>query len=150
MTDSRFRLLMIASLGLLLLGVAADLIALYSTAAPVPVDSPWSRAATAGAVISFGHLLFFGAGFIGMYLFKSWGRSLSLAVTVALPLLGTLISAASGSGTEVLPSSVYSAPALELSNLAWGAALALAYWSPVSSRFRANNSSEPTPLGDAT
>lgn len=150
MTDPRFRLLMMVSLGLLVLGVAADLIALHSTTAPAPVGSSWGSAATAGAILSSVYLFLFSASFIGVYLFKSWGRSLSLAVTIALPLLGTAASAAYGSGTEVVASSIYSPPVQELSQLTWGAVLALAYWSPVSSRFRSRNPSKPTSLRGAT
>lgn len=140
MTDSRFRFLMLASLGLLVLGAAASLDVLYGGQALVPTDgTAWSTAASVGAALSFFYLLLFGAGFVGLYFFKPWGRSLSLLVAIAFPLLGAASSFAFGNTIDLLPSSVLSGTAEALSQLAWGAVLALAYCSSVSLRFGASN-----------
>ncbi|HET9664972.1 MAG TPA: hypothetical protein VFP00_12165 [Burkholderiales bacterium] len=147
MTDSRFRLLMLASLGLLILGVAAELGVLYGGQVPVPTDGPaWSTAASVGAALSFLRLLLFGAGFVGLYFFKPWGRTLSLLVAMAFPLLGTASSFAFGNTIDLLPSAVVAGAAASLSELAWGAVLALAYYSPLNLRFSADNSFKPKPL----
>ena len=147
MTDSRFRLLLFASLGLLILGAAAELNVPYGGPVPVPTDGPaLSTAASVGAVLSLLYLLLFGAGFVGMYFFKPWGRSLSLLVAIAFPLLGTASSFAFGNTVDLLPSSVLAEAAASLSQLAWGAVLALAYYSSPSLRFSAYESFEPKPL----
>lgn len=144
MTDTRFRLLMFVSLGLLVLSAAADLSVLHSRLAADPANAPaWSTAASVGAGLSFAWLLLFGAGFVGMYLFKPWGRFMSLLVAIAVPLLGTVSAFAFGNTVDTLPSSVVSETAATLSLLAWGAVLALAYCSPVNLRFRADHSSKP-------
>ena len=76
-------------------------------------------------LLPFGAAVF--AGFLGLYFFKHWGRSLSLYSTLAglfiIPFFGATIS----SGIE---SSFY-----EASTLLWGAILALAYYSPLSHKF---------------
>lgn len=146
MTDSRFRLLMFASLGLLALGVAADFDVLYGGVVHVPADSPaWSTQASAGAALSLLWLLLFGAGFVGMYFFKPWGRSLSLCVAIAFPLLGAASSFAFGNTVDVLPPSVLSGTTEALSQTAWGAVLALAYCSPRGPGTGAGSALNPTP-----
>ena len=81
------------------------------------------------------------AGLVGMYRFRPWARPLSLWTTlVATPALAALGPSLS-SGLE--------AAMWELSSVFWGALLALAYFSPVANRFRADTSSEPTPLRGA-
>lgn len=78
-------------------------------------------------------------GIVGLFLFKSWGRTLSFYATIA-SLLFYLISGASVySGLESM--------LFELSALLWGGILALSYYSPIASRFDTDNSSEPKPLG---
>ena len=67
------------------------------------------------------------SGFVGLYLFKSWGRSLSLAMTV----LGTVITLLIGPN---LTSPLEDAVGETLAFL-WGAILAAAFWSPVAHRF---------------
>jgi len=146
-TDSRFRLLMLVSLGLLLLGTAANMHVLYGSQPSVPDGGPaWSAAASVGAALSLLYLVLYFAGFVGMYLFKAWGRALSLIVAIALPVLGAVAAAAFGNTVDSLPSSSFAAPAAELAALAWGAVLALAYFSSVGSRFRADGSSESRPV----
>jgi hypothetical protein len=67
------------------------------------------------------------AGLIGMFMFKPWARTFSLVFTVAglilLPFMGTVVL----SQVDYVMS--------ELAAMVWGAILALAYYSPVSSLF---------------
>lgn len=67
------------------------------------------------------------AGLAGMFLFKSWARTFSLVFTVAgmimLPFMGT----------SVLSWLDYML--VDMAAMLWGAILALAYFSPVSSLF---------------
>jgi hypothetical protein len=78
------------------------------------------------------------ASYVGLLLFKPWGRSLGLLITVAgvalAPMSGPMVA-------SWLESGLY-----DLANIAWGGILALAYYGPVSARFAANNPSKPTPL----
>lgn len=67
------------------------------------------------------------AGLIGLFFFKRWARSLSLALT----FLGLAILVSLG---PTLLSSLESS-LLEASSMLWGVILALAYFSPVSARF---------------
>ena len=67
-------------------------------------------------------------GYVGLWLFKSWGRALSFWTTV----LGCVLTAALGP-------SVYgglSVAFYDASMLLWGAVLASAYTSPIAHRFR--------------
>jgi len=70
-------------------------------------------------------------GLIGLYKFKSWGRTLSLYSTiiglVIYPFCGPTLSSGLGSAF------------LEMSNLLWGAVLTLSYFSSINDRFSANN-----------
>ena len=81
------------------------------------------------------------ASYVGLLMFRQWGRSLALLTTVAgfalAPVSGPVVA-------SWLESGLY-----DLSNTAWGAVLALAYFGPISARFGANNSSKPTPLRGA-
>ena len=77
-------------------------------------------------------------GFIGLYMFKSWGRSLSLVMTIA----GTFITLLLGPDL----SSPLVGALDEAVSLLWGAILAAAYWSPISHRFSTDNSFKPKPL----
>ena len=77
------------------------------------------------------------AGLVGLFLLRAWGRTLSVCFTIVvlslMPFAGpTLYSA---------PEQVSS----EAASLLWGIILALAYWSPISSRFCANNSCMDSP-----
>lgn len=67
------------------------------------------------------------AGLIGMYMFKPWARTFSLVFTVAglivVPFMGTVVL----SQVDYIM--------VELAAMVWGAVLALAYYSPVSSLF---------------
>jgi len=78
------------------------------------------------------------AGYIGMFFFKRWARSLSLLTTLAGIVLILFVGPTLSSAVEDT--------LFEASSLLWGGALALAYFSPVSVRFGANNSFKPKPL----
>ena len=68
------------------------------------------------------------AGYVGLWLFKSWSRTLCLSTTV----LGCVL-------TAMLGPSLYgglSAAFYDASTLLWGAVLTSAYTSPIAHRFR--------------
>ncbi|UOD32534.1 hypothetical protein INH39_13285 [Massilia violaceinigra] len=67
------------------------------------------------------------AGLIGMFLFKSWGRTTALATTVVFTIVMFV------PGNTVLSWLDY--VLTDLFSMLWGAILALAYFSPVSSLF---------------
>ena len=150
MTPSRFRLLMSVSVVLLVAGAIAGLDALYDAQSITASDGPpWSTAASFGAFMSFLYIFLFSAGFIGMFLFRQWGRTLSLWTAIGFPLLGTVVSVALDNTVHVMPSSAVATAAASLSQLAWGAALAVAYYSPLSLAFRNRDSTRSNPLHGA-
>ena len=105
---------------------------------------------TGGIVAGFWALCL--VGFVGMYRFKTWGRSISLFTTIATYVLwGALLAfLPSAAGDSTSSPAVPLESLLEsLSALFWGGALALAYLSPLATRFGANNSFKPTPLRGA-
>lgn len=67
------------------------------------------------------------AGYVGLFLWRTWGRTLSLLGTLAGLALYPLMGSSIASWVET--------SLLDVSNLLWGAVLALAYFGPVSSRF---------------
>jgi cell division protein FtsW (lipid II flippase) len=67
------------------------------------------------------------AGIVGLWLFKRWGRTLSLYATVAALVIVPFFEPTLLSGLE---NALYEAAAL-----CWGAVLALAYYSSVRERF---------------
>jgi len=71
------------------------------------------------------------AGVVGIFLFKRWGRTLSLYSTVfgffITPFLGSFAGSGLSSGLD------------EASFTLWGVALAMSYFSPVSERFEIKN-----------
>jgi hypothetical protein len=71
------------------------------------------------------------AGMYGLYMFKRWGRSLSLYSTLAGLVLFPFFGPSLYGGIESALS--------EASTLIWGAILALSYSSAVSGSFSANN-----------
>jgi hypothetical protein len=86
----------------------------------------WAIVAMAGFVVAAI------AGFIGMFFFKAWARSLSLYTTVLGIFLYPSLGPSLSSGLE--------AAIHEAASTIWGATLALAYYSPFSGYFSANNS----------
>lgn len=81
------------------------------------------------------------AGLVGLFLFKPWGRSLSLYSTLASLLLVPLDSPTLYSKWE---SGLWT-----VSDVLWGVVLASAYFAPVADRFIAGASPQPKPLHDA-
>jgi hypothetical protein len=73
------------------------------------------------------------AGVMGLYLFKRWGRTLSLYITGVSPILHLL----SGPTLSTALESMF----FEVSTLLWGVILALSYYSVLSRRFNVNRSS---------
>ena len=88
-------------------------------------------------------------GFLGMYTFKAWSRSISLFTTIAIYAIWASLMAfwSQGTGGSALTPDLAAQSLLgQLSALCWGGALALAYLSPLSARYGANNSFNPMPL----
>lgn len=132
MSETKFRVLVvlqfvisIAAVAVVFLpaGYSQELEAAYA-AEPVTwlVDGGWLSIVVVGLF-----LVAWLASQIGLFLFKRWGRTLSLYFTVAefilTPFQGPTLSSA-------LESTL-----LDTSMLLWGAMLALAYFSTVSNRF---------------
>ena len=67
------------------------------------------------------------AGFVGLFFFKNWARSLSLYLQFAGFLLHPFFGPSVSSGLETA--------LVEACATIWGAILALSYFSPVSARF---------------
>jgi len=66
-------------------------------------------------------------GLVGLFRFKAWGRTVSLYATPAALVVEACAGATLSSGVENA--------LLGAASMLWGAVLALAYFSPVRSRF---------------
>ena len=147
MTQRRYRQLLLAHIASVVaaavIGVAfpgmlpGDLSAAYETAmAATPIERfAWSW------VIVLPILAVVVAGYVGLYQLRRWGRTLALVTT----LVGFLVYPLAGPSVAAWLESAL----LDVSNITWGALLALAYFGPLASQFSANNSSKPTPLRGA-
>ena len=71
------------------------------------------------------------AGVVGIFLFKHWGRTLSLYSTTVGFFIAPFLGPVAGSGL--------SSALDEASITLWGAALAMSYFSSISERFEARN-----------
>ena len=134
MSDVRFRWLLVLYLLCMFAAVfAAFLPSGYSTEIdeliakePVPaiLANDW---AFLGGAAAFLAAVF--TGLAGLFLFRRWGRTLSLHTTLVgflvFPFFGPVVS--SGLGSSLM----------EASSVLWGAVLACAYFSPASARFGA-------------
>ena len=132
MSDIKFRLIIFVHLALTAASVGAMFLhdgysqELADAYAAEPggwlTDGGWLALTVVGALVAV-----WLAGLVGLLLFKRWGRTLSLYSTLAeflvYPFQGPSVSSA-------LESTF-----LEASILVWGAVLALAYFSTVSTRF---------------
>ncbi|NHZ40520.1 hypothetical protein [Massilia aquatica] len=133
MTAYRFRLLLCLHFILeIALAVAAryssNLISPQLQAALDAEPVHWSAGNLALSVWIYGSLAICSmAGLIGMFMFKSWGRTLSLVTTVAFMTVLFV------PGTAVMSWLDY--VLMDLFSMLWGAILALAYFSPVSRLF---------------
>jgi hypothetical protein len=134
MTIARFRLFLTASVILSLATIATVFLpdgysqALADAYASEP--PPWlfeheGRMFGVGGVA----LALMIAGYVGLFLLTRWGRALALALTVLAFPLYLLTGPTLSSPLESMLT--------DASNLVWGACLALAYFSPVATRFEA-------------
>jgi hypothetical protein len=133
MTERGFRILLVAHIVTLLLGTIAgtafpqllpsSLIEAYQAAGSESLlERPWIWAVVIPLAVA---VL---AGYLGLFLWRAWGRTLSLASTLAGLALYPLMGASVASWAE--------SSLLDASSILWGAVLALAYFGPVSSRFQ--------------
>ena len=74
-------------------------------------------------------------GSIGMFFYRRWGRTLSVATTLVLYLSVPFSGVALVGPVDGL--------LLDLATLTWGGALALAYWSSAAERFAATGDTAP-------
>lgn len=132
MTDNKFRALTALHLALTFASIgAAFLPTTYSSAlgeayasepAPVFLDNESLMIAMICVLLAV-----WAASIIGLWVFKRWGRTLSLLSTIATLVITPFFGAALSTGIE---NALYEAAAL-----CWGAILALAYYSPIRERF---------------
>lgn len=131
MTDNRFRTFLWIYVALTVAAIAATVFSPHSEALQIAADresTPWLSAHASASIAVYAVLVVaWLVGLVGLFRFKSWGRSLSLYSTVASLLAYPLMGSSVSWGAE---SSFY-----ESSTLLWGAILAIAYFSPVSARF---------------
>ena len=131
MTDSRYRMLLWTYVALVLAAIVASAFpphteALESALEAEPTTWLWSNIGVSIGLFSVLALAWL-VGLVGLFRFKSWGRSISLYATVA----GLLATVLAGSSLYWgLESGLYEATAI-----LWGAILALSYFSSVSARF---------------
>lgn len=134
MSPTVFRLLVIASIVLGVAGGVLDLLfpdllspalAKANESEPLPdllEAYPWLCGTVIGA-LTIAYL----AGIVGLLFFKRWAPPLALWCTLGDLLLAPLVGATVASG--------WSSTLAFLSYVSWGAALALAYHSPIAARF---------------
>ncbi|MET0580476.1 MAG: hypothetical protein ABWZ08_00715 [Pseudoxanthomonas sp.] len=144
MNESRLRYLLIAYVVLLIGCVIAsffsadsfspELTAAYAGESEAWFDRNMEISIGLGAVFIVATV----AGLVGLFLFRRWGRWLSLYSTAAAlllyPLMGPALYAPLEEGLN------------EIAALLWGAILAACYWSPLSGRFDVPGSSAPDAL----
>lgn len=134
MSQKYFRALILLYVALLVAGAIAAFIPGYSQELSEALDNEPASPILDNLWLMFGLLVPFAlaafAGTFGLYMFKSWGRSLSLYSTLAGLILFPFFGPTLYSGLE---SSLF-----EASTLVWGAILALSYYSAVSGSFDPN------------
>lgn len=144
MTDIRFRCLIILS-ALLFLAVMlagwfppgySDQLAQAYENEPMPWLNADGEPSVALMAVALASLVVMIAGYVGLFLFKPWGRWLSLYSSVIglafYPLGGAMLL----SPLEALLT--------DASMMVWGAVLAIAYFSPVAARFRGMRAADPS------
>ena len=133
MNEFRFRVLLLAYfvsvvatvvIGVSEIGYPPELVAAY---AGLPEPAILSSNPIALVLLALTLLLSMFAGLLGLFLFKPWGRLLSLASTVAALLLVPFLGPTLTSPMEDLFG--------DLASLLLGCALGLAYFSPLRARF---------------
>ena len=131
MTESIYRRLLWIYIALLVAGITAFGFADYSEALSAAYDNEprtWlmsyrGMSLALMAVWATAALV----GLFGLFRFRSWGRTLSLVVTLAGLLLSAFMGVFLASGIE--------SALFDGTNMVWGAILALSYFSAVSTRF---------------
>jgi hypothetical protein len=131
MTDFRYRTLLWAYVAVLAAAVLASAFPPHSETLQTALEQEpttwlWSNAWASVALFSILSLAWL-VGLVGLFRFKTWGRSIALYTTLASLLVSPLVGSTLYWGLE---SGLY-----EACSIAWGAILALSYFSPVSSRF---------------
>ena len=143
MSKSKFRILIFLHIALTVAGIAVSFIPnMYSPALALAYDNEpttWLAiydnepigwlTVSEWLVLAIGVplLLLSILGIFGLYFFKQWGRTVSLYTTISFVLVAPFFGASVASSLE--------SSLLDSASLIWGAILALAYYSPVSSFF---------------
>lgn len=135
-TPRFFRTLMLASLGLSILAFIIDITvpALVPDMVRFAEEQYWNGASTAGLVFRISllvvYLIVSLVAFVGLYFFKPWARVANLVLSALLlvvaPALGHIVLSGLAQGLA------------EIALMLWGAVLALAYFSPLSERFKSS------------
>ena len=145
MTDSRYLKLLWTYLALTVTAIVAGLFPNHSETLQLAYDNEpatWLMSNIWLMGLVFGGLVItWLVGFVGLFFFKRWARSLSLYSTLAGFLIYPLMGAPLSSGLE--------AALFEASTTIWGAILALSYFSAVDDRFGANSSFKPNSLRES-
>ncbi|MBI3714864.1 MAG: hypothetical protein HY255_02590 [Betaproteobacteria bacterium] len=135
MTPGLFRYLVIGFFGLVIASLFIHAVALNGL--PVDLlDYVKAQDASQSTLLDVIALIFIGgflASVYGLYQFRPWSRPLFLAVLVlsAVPLTGPVVMAPIDAFLN------------DMSSILAGALIALAYWSPVKNRFRAEPPAAP-------
>jgi hypothetical protein len=141
MNQQRFRTLICWYAALVIAeALAASLAGGYSQALSDAMDKEETPLILENGWLLLGVLMPFAAaafaGLYGLYMFKQWGRTVSLYTTAVGLLLVLLLGPSLYSALE----GVF----LEASTMLWGAILALSFYSPVSTLFSADNALRAT------
>jgi hypothetical protein len=134
MSQKQFRALILIYVALIAASTIAAFVPGYSQALSDAMDNEPSPAVFDNVWLMWGLVVPFAlaamAGMYGLYMFRRWGRMLSLHSTLAGLVLFPFFGPSVYSGLE--------SALFEASTLLWGAILALYYYSGISARFSAN------------
>jgi hypothetical protein len=144
MNQQRFRTLIFLYAALVIAeALAAFLPGGYSQALSDAMDKEETPHILENGWLLFGLLMPFVAaafaGLYGLYMFKQWGRTVSLYTTAAGLVLVLFLGPSLYSALE----GVF----LEASTMLWGVILTLSFYSPVSTQFSADNALQATGEG---
>lgn len=137
MTSSQFRILLIASTILGILGGAVDLLIPgilpehFAKAQELEDNTLSNFVVFGGLVVALVLLVGTVLAVVGLYRFRTWAPRFALALTA----LGFLITPAFGATAQ----SGLAVALMELACTLWGAVLTLAYFSPIASQFERND-----------
>ena len=156
METKTFRGLMILSMALYIVATVIAWPTYQAEAASLPASQAevasglsglqFSNQAIFGVVYSFSWIITFVIGFTGLFMFRSWGRSLSLLAALLTPLAAVVHLLAFGDQPATSREPAFALTVQYLATLTWGGVLALAYFSEIKHQFGANNSFKPKPL----